>query len=763
MDLQSYAPIPQESAEDPEPTPTRRLGKRMPLTEIAGLINLAPHLSDTELHRIGELVVREYELDVASRQGWLKKNQDILRLARMWSEREGSPVSDSPGGDFKSDVKYPEIAKMAVQIGTRAYSQLIAKDPLVRTRLHGQADDVKKARMLRVQQHMNYQLTIGIPGYRTQERRRLPVTILSGNTFAKTFWDNEINGPRVTMILPEDLVFNYYEKDFHELRRITHVFGEYRNQIIEKQRRGIYRDFDPEQQLGDGSADEYVNRPPDDPEHHPSVEDSHKPYVILEQHTWLDLDQDGYDEPYIVTVHHATREVIRIVARFHPEDITYGEDGRVLRIQEIRYFDAFECLPPLDGSCYGIGVGTLMHHPVLAINALINLLIESGKRANGMGGITDGRLSFPGMDGQEVEIDPGAWNVVHTAGGGGLSEHVYQFKFPEPSPVLFEMAKLLIEASREIGASANILSGNEPHANTPASTTLALIEQALQMMTSIFEGLHETYTSIYRKIFALNTRYLRSGEGEQSFLYGDQWKVVYATDYDNDGLLDITPVSDPRNSTSAQKIMRAEAIMNLPLVPVRQKVKLYLEALEVENIEELLPPEGQEPIDPKLQIEMAKIEMEKARIELDFRRLQMDEQKMAAELAKNAAEIKRINADALLKIAQAEAAEAGTQNDQYAADLEDLGRRTEELQSLNELLMQQRIQLMERLRDQAQPPAANEPAAGPATPAERPSPPEGLQPNGAPPMGPAPADPGSAAPPATPAPPVADGAGAGLV
>ncbi|MFM0864030.1 hypothetical protein, partial [Klebsiella pneumoniae] len=50
-------------------------------------------------------------------------------------------------------------------------------------------------------------------------------------------------------------------------------------------------------------------------------DDAEAPRLLLEQHRYLDLDRDGLDEPYIVTVDHATREVLRVEANFGPGDL----------------------------------------------------------------------------------------------------------------------------------------------------------------------------------------------------------------------------------------------------------------------------------------------------------------------------------------------------------------------------------------------------------------------------------------------------------
>ena len=54
-------------------------------------------------------------------------------------------------------------------------------------------------------------------------------------------------------------------------------------------------------------------------------EDNTTPYIVLEQHTYLDLDQDGYSEPYIVTVELDSHKVLRIIPRFNGDSVIVDE------------------------------------------------------------------------------------------------------------------------------------------------------------------------------------------------------------------------------------------------------------------------------------------------------------------------------------------------------------------------------------------------------------------------------------------------------
>ena len=64
-----------------------------------------------------------------------------------------------------------------------------------------------------------------------------------------------------------------------------------------------------------------------------SSDDEDAPHLFLEQHRWYDLDEDGYKEPYIVTVHKDTEKVVRIATRFDEE--ASPDKSKILSIKPV--------------------------------------------------------------------------------------------------------------------------------------------------------------------------------------------------------------------------------------------------------------------------------------------------------------------------------------------------------------------------------------------------------------------------------------------
>ena len=76
---------------------------------------------------------------------------------------------------------------------------------------------------------------------------------------------------------------------------------------------------------------------------------------LVEQHCLIDLDGDGYKEPYIVTFDLGTGNMLRIVARFRWQDIEYlGKTSKIVRIRAEEYFTKYSFIPSPDGGIYDL-------------------------------------------------------------------------------------------------------------------------------------------------------------------------------------------------------------------------------------------------------------------------------------------------------------------------------------------------------------------------------------------------------------------------
>jgi len=542
--------------------------------------NIAEDLDQDVISSIAARVVDDYTTDKESRVVWEQSNKDILRLAKLDIEKK------TYAGEQVANVKYPIIANAAMQFAARAYPEIIKGNDVVKPKVIGDDPDGKKAsRGKRICEHMSYQLLNDMSDWEEGVDQLLFTLPAIGCMFKKTYYSAVTNQNVSELVFADDLVVNYYAKSEEAASRITHVIELTRNEIVERIRSGVYLKFDVEE-LGLASGEEGQGQVDED-----------TPHVFLEQHRWYDLDKDGYQEPYIVTVHQGTQKLVRISARFELSGVQANEKGEIIRIEPTHYFTRFLLMPAFDGSFYGMGFGSLLHSINSSVNTTLNQLLDAGTLSNRQSGFL-GRGIQLGR-GASLKFKSGEWKSVQTT-GDDLHKNIVPLPTKEPSPTLFQLLGLLIETGKELSGMTEVLAGESPGPNVPATTTLALIEQGLQVYSAIHKRIHRSLYKEFQKIRKLNALYLQDDEYSNVL---DNQEAVRRSDYNSEDM-DIIPVSDPNSTTNMQRIMKATALLAMKGQGLNDEEinRRYLEALQIENIEVLIPKEA--PPNPMLELEL---------------------------------------------------------------------------------------------------------------------------------------------------------------
>lgn len=575
--------------------------------------NLAMEVDDSELASIGRKVVEEYEIDLASRKDakWEERYDAAMALALQAKEDKNYPW---PGA---SNVKYPLIITAAIQFAARAYPAIVDGWNVVKGKALGEPTEEKQDRAERIGKHMTYQLLEEMDGWEEDTDKLLHMLPIVGNAFRKTYFD-PVRGYNCShLVSPKDFVVNYRARDLESAPRATHVCRYYPNEIEERVRSGLWRRVE----LGP------------QPEN-----DELAPHEFLEQHRLLDLDEDGYAEPYIVTVHKETMGVVRIVARFDPEGVKLAADpdtgeAIVESIKPVRYFTKYSFIPSPDGAFYDIGFGTLLEALNETINSTLNQLMDAGHLQNTGGGFIG---KGPKMKSGALRFAPGEWKPVE-ATGADVRASIVPLPQITPSTVLFQLLGMLVEAAKDITATKDILTGDQgQNSNTPVGTTLALIEQGLKVFTAIYKRIHRGLRQELECLYRLNRLYL---DDQVYFNLMDTPGAVARQDYE-DQSIDVIPVSDPTVVSDMQRLGRAQFLMQFAADPTlnhKEILERVLSAANIPDIEQLwAPPPAPDPKTMKL---MADVEHERKSLEIE-------EAKTRSEIAVN-------EADAQMKAIQA--------------------------------------------------------------------------------------------------------------
>jgi chaperonin GroES len=237
---------------------------------------------------------------------------------------------------------------------------------------------------------------------------------------------------------------------------------------------------------------------------------------------------------------------------------------------------------------------------------------------------------------------------------------------------------LLTETGMKLAAVSETMTGEMPGQNTPATTVLAMIEQGLKVFTSIYKRVFRSLKSEYKKLYRLNRLYM--DETEYVTILDDQ-VAVFKNDYDLKDL-DIVPVADPTVSSEAQRLARAQAILNTiqfnPTVKGKVEVlRYYYDAITgmPELTKKFLPQDeidAPAPPDPKMiEAQLNTVESQ-AKMQIDQQRANYEQVKVEAEIEEIVAKIELMKAQAIKAIADAEAVEVGDQFEQYKTQIEAL-------------------------------------------------------------------------------------------
>jgi len=200
-----------------------------------------------------------------------------------------------------------------------------------------------------------------------------------------------------------------------------------------------------------------------------------------------------------------------------------------------------------------------------------------------------------------------------------------------------------------------------PGQNTPATTTMASIEQGMKVFTAIYKRVFRSMQKEFKKVYKLNGMYLDPNTYSEML---DE--PVGPGDFQQDSY-DVCPTADPVATTQQEKLLKAQALMELlpsGLIDPMQVVIRNLQAQEQPEWEKLIPgmAETGQPQPPPQKPDPKMMEMEKKaeladrqgamKMKMQQEKHAMDMQSSQAKLAQQAQSdaMKREHEGAMLKL-----------------------------------------------------------------------------------------------------------------
>lgn len=614
-----------------------------------------------KLAEIGETVVTAYERDKADRKDWEDTAREALAACSQ-EEMAKAKEKDFPWTGA-SNMKWPLLTIAAMQFNARMYPAVVKGDEAVLCKVIGQDNGkpavapnpltgeiqpvpavengklvpkpvwlvppgAKAKRAHRVSDYLNTVLFYRMENWEDDTDALLMQIPATGCVFRKV-WSDGNGKPNSATVSALNLVVPMKSRNLATALRITEEIEDvYPHEIAEKQRSGYYREID----LGlakkkDGSEDNDGAR------------------LLLEQQCLWDFDEDGLEEPYIVTVDHQTRMVLRIEPNFGPGQIEWKETpaGNVpIRIERRQFYVKYGMFPHPAGKFYDIGLGHLLKRLGDGVDTMLNQLIDAGTAQTAGGGFIGSgvRLQSRGGGGT-VRFVPGEYKTVDVS-GDTLRANIVERTLPNVSPVTFQVLELILGASRDIAGIKDVMTG-EASNQGQVGTTLALIEQGLQVFNATAKRLFRALKTEFELLFDNIAEFGGEAAAQDYATILDDQEADFAKDFSRADL-DIRPVSDPASITRMQKMARAQFLLGLlPQIQAtggdpKEVMMRVLEAVDTEDTDKIYPP--QPPPDPMLQ-----------QMQIDQMKLAL--RKMAAEAGKDEASADAAAAKALKDAADA--------------------------------------------------------------------------------------------------------------
>ncbi len=612
-----------------------KLKAKLDLEKILYSPNIAADLHKDDLKKIAEDVTSRRTFDQQSRRKWEHITKKVIKLASLEKERKDTPFENA------SNFKHPLIATAVIQLAARLYPEIVRNGEVVKTAVLGDDPDNTKHQVARViADHMNYQFLIENGYFKQLLDKVLNAYGLVGVTFVKTYYD-PIKLRNINEFIPyQDIVLNSEMKSLEDARRVTHVLRMHKNEILEQIRYGVFNEIDD--RLLDVETVQYEGK-----------EDQE----VLEQHRYLDLDGDGYEEPYIVTVLTQSQEVLRIVARFDPDGIKKNSKGKVICIKPIHYFTDFHCMPNPDGSFYSLGLGHLLYNMTHTVNTLVNQQIDAGTLANLQTGFFGSDIRIKGGD---LKVTMGQYTKLNTALNGKISDSIHPLTFKDPSPVLLQLLGIILAGAKELVSLTDTNMGQAQVQNVASSVMAAQLQEGTKVMSGIQDRTNRSLQSLFDKNYRLNSIFL---DPQTQFALPGKQQGISAEDYKDTAIM-IKPVADPNLSSSSERQRKAQAILEFgqnPLLAPHMNgygVGQYVcDAFDLDNPAQLLqPPDPNAPPPPEIlqiQSDMAH-KQDQLQLEAEKVELQRHDVMIRAQLAESQELVDQ--AEAALKRAQAYAA-----------------------------------------------------------------------------------------------------------
>jgi hypothetical protein len=545
--------------------------------------NLAQSMSDAALKKLSTYLLDGIKEDIESRKEWLETADKVKKYL-------GFGLEDLETVPFKEATRTFEttLSEALIRFVATTCSELLPQSGPAGYKVDGkdfQNDPNLEAEGERRRDNLNKYLTSIDTGYYADFKRFILYLGLYGCIFRKVYPDSISNEPISRFILPEDFIVNGDCTSLLESTRITHVLHLSKREVLLNFKNGIYRDIDLKhlKMSEDTDEDDDLNTKKDrDNGIDLSAYSKRSLIQIYETHTYLDLEEfnetsasnikSNVPLPYVVAIDKISKEVLYVMENWRSDD---EKRKRIDYFVQYNYFPGF--------GIYGMGLAQFLGTNAISSTTMLRELIDAAKFKNLPAGF---RPKGFGQQQNDIIIGPGEWKELDT-GGLPLRDALMPLPYAEPCQTLFSLLNLVIEQTRSLGSTSEMgmLDSRE---DIPAATSILFLEVQNRIQSFVQRSIHDSFDQELGLIDKLLNVDLGVSEDVR-----------------------IIPVSDPSMNSTAQKILKNRAMLDLAMQApdlhnMSEVFKLNYEAygLDQRDIAKILKPDPEKeqeeimPLDP---------------------------------------------------------------------------------------------------------------------------------------------------------------------
>ena len=548
--------------------------------EIPHFANLAEYLGDDELSDIAERVIEGFEADKDSRSEWDETLTRGLDLLGLKFEETGTAF------DGSCAATHPLIIESAVKFQSKASQEILPANGPVRTQIIGDPDSQIVQQSNRVRRFMNYELTEMMPEYFDEMERMLFHLPIVGSAIVKMYYDGGLERPTAEHIPIDQFYVNYSATDLRRADRYTHIIYKSPVDIRRDIAAGMYRDVEDLSDSPDsGRSDNEISSKIDEIMGLSGNNSEDPEYTLLEQHVYLELEDDDMPYPYIVTVEESSRQVLSLRRNYREDDP---------RAEKMIHFTHYRFVPGF--GFYGLGLIHLIGNLTMTATSAMRALVDAGQFANLPGGF---KAKGVRVVGDNDPISPGEFKEVEAL-GMDLNKAIVNLPYKEPSQTLFQLLGFVSSAAEKFADQTDQVV-NDSSGYGPVGTTMALIEASAKFFSAVHKRLHHAQRQQFKILAQINETFVPVNGYPYATPEGDM--TIFQQDFD--GRVDVLPVSDPNIPSRAHRLSLASLALQLAAQTPpgtfnnTELIRQVLEAADFPNIDQVIPAKQEaQPADP---------------------------------------------------------------------------------------------------------------------------------------------------------------------